>query len=132
MATLPVEQIGNASGIYNLMRNAGGSVGIAIMTTLLARNQQVHLNVLSAHTTEYNPAFRAMFEQVRNTLMLTMDAATATQVAYRQIYGMVERQAAVLAYIDDFWLLTILCAICIPAGLLFKRVRHARPVEGAH
>jgi MFS transporter, DHA2 family, multidrug resistance protein len=132
MATLPVEQIGNASGIFNLMRNTGGSVGIAIMTTLLARNQQVHLNVLSAHTTEYDAAFRETFQQIRAGLMATMDPVSATQQAYQTIYGMAQRQAAVLAYIDDFWLMTILCFICIPAGFFFIKVRHARAVEGAH
>ncbi len=120
MATLPVEQIGNASGIYNLMRNTGGSIGIAIMTTLLARNQQVHQAVLTAHTTDYDPAFQQMFEQISNGLMETMDAVTATEVAYRQVYGMVVRQAAVLSYIDDFWLLTVLCGLCVPAGFFLN------------
>lgn len=132
MATLPQDQIGNASGIYNLMRNTGGSVGIAIMTTLLARNQQIHQTVLSSHTTQYDPAFQAMFAQLKANFMQTMDPVTATQMAYQTIYGMVVKQAAVLAYIDDFWLLTILCGVCIPAGFLFKRVLNAKPAAGAH
>ncbi len=132
MATLPQDQIGNASGIYNLMRNTGGSVGIAIMTTLLARNQQIHQTVLSSHTTQYDPAFQAMFAQLKANFMQTMDPVTATQMAYQTIYGMVVKQAAVLAYLDDFWLLTILCGICIPAGFLFKRVLNAKPAAGAH
>src|SRR6476660_8325528 len=73
MATLPQEQIRNASGIYNLMRNTGGSIGIAIMTTLLARNAQVHQAVLTTHTSEYDPAYQAAFEQIKTTLMATMD-----------------------------------------------------------
>jgi DHA2 family multidrug resistance protein len=132
MATLPVEQIGNASGIYNLMRNTGGSFGIAIMTTLLNRNQQIHLNVLSAHMTEYDPAFQASFQQIRSGLLATMDPVSATQQAYQVISGMAQQQAAVLAYIDDFWLMTIICFLCIPAGFFFIKVRNARPVEGAH
>ena len=132
MATLPQEQIGNASGIYNLMRNTGGSIGIAIMTTLLARNAQVHQAVLTAHTTEYDPAFQAMFQQIKSGLMATMDPVSATQQAYATIYGMVVKQAMVLAYVDNFRLLAILCMLCIPAGFLFKRVRHAKPIEGAH
>lgn len=132
MATLPQEQIGNASGIYNLMRNTGGSVGIAIMTTLLARNQQVHQAVLTNHTTPYDPAFQTLFEQIRNGLLATMDPATATQTAYARIYGLVQQQAAVLAYIDDFKLLVFLCALCVPLAFLFKRVRNAKAVEGAH
>lgn len=132
MATLPQDQIGNASGIYNLMRNTGGSIGIAIMTTLLVRNQQVHQAVLSAHTTQYDPAFQQMFDQIRANLLLVMDPVSATQQTYVTIAGLVSRQASVLAYIDDFWLLTILCALCVPAGFLFKKVRNAKPVAGAH
>src|SRR5436190_4080475 len=132
MATLPQAEIGNASGIYNLMRNTGGSIGIAIMTTMLTRNQQVHQAVLSAHTTQYDPAFRAMFDQIRDGLMATVDPVTATQQTYITIANLVQRQAAVLAYIDDFWMLTVLCALCIPAGFLFKKVRNAKAIEGDH
>src|SRR6476620_5326848 len=132
MATLPQEQIGNASGIYNLMRNTGGSIGIAIMTTLLARNAQVHQAVLTTHTSEYDPAYQAAFEQINTTLMATMDPVSATQQAYATMYGMVVRQAAVLSYIDNFRLLAILCMLCVPAAFLFKRVRNAKAIEGAH
>src|SRR5205085_11989317 len=122
MATLPQREIGNASGVYNLMRNTGGSVGIAIMTTLLARNQQFHQAVLMANINEYNPAFQQTFNQLKSTFMLQTDAVTATQQAYQAIYGMVSQQAAVLAYIDDFWILALLCFLCVPAGFLFQRV----------
>ena len=132
MATLPQEQIGNASGIFNLMRNTGGSIGIAIMTTMLARNAQVHQATLMTHVTQYDPAFQQMFERTKAALMLQMDVVSATQQAYATIYGLVLKQAAVLAYIDDFKLLTFLCLLCIPAGFLFKRVRNAKAIEGAH
>src|SRR4029079_712177 len=73
MATLPQAEIGNASGVYNLMRNTGGSVGIAIMTTLLARNQQVHQAILTGHTNEYEPAFQATFAQIKNGFLASYD-----------------------------------------------------------
>ena len=126
------DQLSNASGIYNLMRNTGGSIGIAIMTTLLVRNQQVHQAIFSAHTTPYDPAFQQMFEQIRSGLLTSFDPVSATQQTYIAIAGIVGRQASVLAYIDDFWILTILCGLCIPAGFLFKRVRNAKPIAGAH
>jgi MFS transporter, DHA2 family, multidrug resistance protein len=132
MATLPQEQIGNASGIYNLMRNTGGSVGIAVMTTLLARSQQVHQVALTANVNEYNPAFAETFARLKANFMIHADPVTAAQQAYQAIYGMVSAQAAVLAYIDDFRLLSLLCVLCIPAGFLFKKVLHAKPQAGAH
>lgn len=132
MATLPQDQIGNASGIYNLMRNTGGSIGIAIMTTFLARNAQVHQAYLTNHTTEYDPAFQQMFQQIRAGLMQQMDVVSATQQAYATVYGIVVKQAMVLSYLDNFRLLAILCMLCVPAAFIFKRVRNAKAVEGAH
>jgi DHA2 family multidrug resistance protein len=132
MSTLPNEQIGNASGMYNLMRNTGGSIGIAIMTTLLARNSQVHTSSLMANINEYSIAFQQTFSQIYNGFLAQFGAETARQMAYATINGMVARQAAVLAYLDDFRILAFLCILCIPAGFLFKAVRHAKPVEGAH
>ena len=132
MATLPQDQIGNASGMYNLMRNTGGSIGIAIMTTFLARNAQVHQAYLTEHTTAYDPAFQQMFEQIKASLMQTMDVVSATQQAYATVYGLVVKQAMVLSYLDNFRILAVLCVLCIPAAFIFKRVRHAKAVEGAH
>jgi DHA2 family multidrug resistance protein len=132
MATLPQDQIGNASGIYNLERNAGGSSGVAIMTTFLARNAQVHQAYLADHTNQYNPAFQQMFEQLKAGFMQQMDVVSATQQAYATIYGMVVKQAMVLSYLDNFRLLAVLCALCVPAAFIFKRVRNAKAVEGAH
>jgi DHA2 family multidrug resistance protein len=132
MATLPQDQIGNASGIYNLMRNTGGSVGISILAFLLARGSQVHQAYLTAHTTQYDPAFQQLVEQIKSTMAGAVDNMTATQQAYQTIYGMVVKQAMVLSYLDCFWILTVMCALCIPAAFLFKRVLHAKPVEGAH
>ena len=68
MATLPQTEIGNASGIYNLMRNTGGSVGIAIMTTLLQSNAQRHQAVLTQHTSVYDRNFQALVAQIMNNL----------------------------------------------------------------
>jgi len=132
MATLPQKEIGNASGIYNLMRNTGGSVGIAIMTTLLARNAQVHQAFLTEHTTVYDANFMALLNQIKSTLLTQVDAVTATQMAYSRVYGMVVQQAMVLSYIDNFRILAIMAFICAPAAFFFKRVRDAKAVEGAH
>jgi DHA2 family multidrug resistance protein len=132
MATLPQTEIGNASGIYNLMRNTGGSIGIAIMTTMLARNAQVHQAALTTHTTQYDTAYQQLIRQLTATFSATMDAASAAQQAAASVYGMVVRQAMVLSYIDNFRILAFLCFLCVPSAFIFKRVRDAKPVEGAH
>ena len=61
MADLPNEQMGNATGIFNLMRNIGGSFGISIVTTMLARGAQVHQTYIAAHFNPYNPVFQRFF-----------------------------------------------------------------------
>ena len=132
MSTLPQEQIGNATGIYNLMRNSGGSIGISLLAFLLTRGSQVHQSYLMERINQYNIAFQQTFEQLKQGFMVHADPATASQQAYAAIYGMVVKQAMVLSYLDCFWLLTVLCALCIPAAFLFKRVMHAKAVEGAH
>jgi DHA2 family multidrug resistance protein len=128
MGTLSNAQIGNASGIYNLMRNSGGSIGIAIMTTFLARGAQIHQAALATHLTPYDPAFQERVVQIQASL----GAGATVQQAYGTIYGMLLKQASVLSYIDNFRLLAILCFICAPAAFLFKRVKATKPPPGAH
>lgn len=128
MGTLPNEQVGNASGVYNLMRNTGGSVGIAAMSTLLARGAQTHQAVISTHMTPYDPAFQERLRQIAAALGLgNMQAALAS------VYGTVMRQAMLMSFIDNFRLLAFLCILCVPATLLFKRVRtRGGPSVAAH
>ncbi|MEO8073388.1 MAG: DHA2 family efflux MFS transporter permease subunit [Acidobacteriota bacterium] len=132
MGTLSNDEIGNASGIYNLMRNTGGSFGIAAITTFLSRGAQQHQVPLSANLDQYNPAFQRTFEQIKNSFMAHADVVTATQQAYQAVYGMMVKQAAVLAYIDNFRLLAFICFIGVPAALLFKRVKNTKPPPGVH
>ncbi|MBS1797605.1 MAG: DHA2 family efflux MFS transporter permease subunit [Acidobacteria bacterium] len=127
MGTLSNEQIGNASGIYNLMRNTGGSIGIAAMTTFLARGAQTHQAALAPNLTPYNPAFQEMVARVQQSL-----GGASVEQAYGVVYNMLVRQAAILSYIDNFRLLVILCLLCVPAAFLFKKVTSAKPPPGAH
>ncbi|HWF87566.1 MAG TPA: DHA2 family efflux MFS transporter permease subunit [Pyrinomonadaceae bacterium] len=122
--TLRNEEIGNATGIYNLMRNVGGSFGIAAVTTLLARGAQAHQAAMVSHLTPYDPVFRErLSEMAANLAAQGGSMVTATEQAYGAMYQTLVRQATLLAYIDNFRLLALLCLICLPAGLLFKKVR---------
>jgi DHA2 family multidrug resistance protein len=119
LGTLSNEQMGNASGVFNLMRNTGGSVGIATVTTLLARGAQVHQAAMVAHLTPYDPVFQQRLGQ----MAARGGAGVATQQAYAGIYGILVRQATLLSYIDIFRVLSFLCVLCVPAALLFERVK---------
>ena len=126
MGTLSNEHMGNASGVFNLMRNTGGSLGIAAMTTMLSRGGQIHQAALVQNINPYNPVLQERIQQITGSMPGAGSAET--QQAYAAIYGMVARQAMVLSYIDNFRALAFLCFLCVPAVFLFKRVKRKGPV----
>jgi MFS transporter, DHA2 family, multidrug resistance protein len=121
--TLRNEEIGNATGIYNLMRNIGGGIGISAVTTTLARNAQIHQAAMVAHLTPYDPAFQQRLAEMQSALGSQMSPGAARQQAYGMIYGMLVRQASALSFIDAFRLLGLLCLICVALVFFFKRVK---------
>jgi len=124
MARVRKEKIGNAAGIYNLMRNIGGSIGIASVTTFLVRGSQVHQNYLVANVTAGNPAVMALLHGAKIKFHLTgIDAYSAHRKALPMLYGMVQQQASLLAYADNFRLLAFLALLCIPLAMLFQGAR---------
>jgi len=130
-ATIAKETMGNATGLYNLMRNIGGSVGIAAVTTLLARRSQFHQAVLAAHVTPYNPQVYGIQQQMGAVLNATGPSqpvvAPASGLAF--LYGEVQRQAAMLSVNDCFWLMAVLMAALIGGLVFLQRPSHGpRPV----
>jgi DHA2 family multidrug resistance protein len=111
-----------ASGLINLARNLGGSAGISFVTTLLARRAQFHQNVLVSHVTETNPVYQQYFQQAKAMLVHqgsnVVDAATQAKIL---IYGFVQQQAAMLSYIDGFWLFGVVFVLMIPMVFLMKK-----------
>ena len=119
---IPKEQMGNATSLFNLMRNIGASIGIASVTTISSRRAQAHTNTLSEHVNPYNPAAQAAFQGMKQSIMARgVDAATATKQAYAGLYGMVLQQAAMMSYVDVFYLLAIMFAACLPLIFLMKK-----------
>lgn len=129
MGTLKNEQIGNAAGIFNLMRNLGGGIGIALVTTLLARGAQTNQAHLMNHVTPYDMAYQQQMTALTGAMTPQVGAPQAEQAAYGIIYGQVQRQATLVTYIDDFRLLAVLSACCIPAVFLFKRAKNKVKVD---
>jgi MFS transporter, DHA2 family, multidrug resistance protein len=121
-AYLPREKNNAASGLMNLARNIGGSVGISLVTTLLDRRGQVHLNYLSRHLSASNPAFQSMMQGTTQGMRAHgANSVFATQQAYAMIEGTVQRQATMLAYIDDFRLLAFAILAMVPLVFLMKK-----------
>jgi DHA2 family multidrug resistance protein len=124
MGLLRKQDIGNAAGIYNLMRNIGGSIGIATVTTLLVRGSQTHQNYLAGNLTPGNPAAVQMLQGLGMKFFAGgASVSAAHQLALGALYRSVQQQAAVLAYADNFRLMGYLSLLCIPISLFFHRLR---------
>jgi DHA2 family multidrug resistance protein len=124
MDPIPKEETGNATSLFNLMRNIGGSIGIAMATTMLARSQTKYGSRLGEHVNNFNPQANRMFESLRQGFMARgSDITTATQQAYQALGGMIQGQAAMLSFLYVFRLLAVVFLAVIPLLLLMKRPR---------
>ena len=122
MDPIPKEEMGNATSLFNLLRNVGGSMGIAMSDTYLFRRQQMHTALLGGHVNPYSTKATAMVEALRSALMARgSDAATAMHQAYGMVWGMVQRQAAMISFVDTFRLMGIVFLLLLPLLLLMRR-----------
>ncbi len=130
--TLRNDQIGNASGIFNLMRNVGGSIGISIATTLLTRRSDVHQNEIVNHVPQTGQAFQNSLAGTQQFLAGQVGPANAAHAAQASLYGQLLRQALMWSFVDVFRWLSILCAACVIVVWFFKKVKPGRGPAGAH
>lgn len=104
MAYVSREQMNNASALFNLLRNLGGSCGVAFVTTLLARRSQFHQARLAEHLSVFDPGFSIRLEELKNALAAKLGAyADLQDMALDTIYNMLRREAAAMAYYDAFY-----------------------------
>ncbi len=133
MDPIPRERMGNATSLFNLMRNIGGSIGIAMTGTMLTRQQQVTTNMLGSHVTPYSPAAQATFEQLRAGFIASgADMTTATTRAYAAMFGLVQRQASMVAFVSIFQLLGLLFLVLLPLLLIMRRPKHQGAAAAGH
>ncbi len=112
----------SASSLLNVARNIGGSVGISLATTILARRAQLHHNVLAAHFGSTNPAFRSSAAAPTGALMPQgAGAGAAHDRATQMLYRLMERQSQMLGFTDAFRIMAITFAVVVPLALLFRR-----------
>ncbi|MGH8397307.1 MAG: DHA2 family efflux MFS transporter permease subunit [Gammaproteobacteria bacterium] len=115
-STLPPQQRTEGTGVYNLIRNIGGSLGISIAFTLLARYTQVNHAVLGGHLTPY--------KQTLHSLAAPLDLNSTHGLAV--INGLVNQQAAMISFNNDFLLMSALSIISVPLVFLMKRPIYAK------
>jgi len=123
-SSIPKERANNATGLINLARNVGGSAGIAMTTTLLARRSQFHQNVLVSHVSDLHHPYNAMVERTTQLFVAHgSDPVHALHQAQGLVYGLVQREAMMKAFIDDFRLLGVLFLAAVPIMLAMHPAR---------
>src|SRR6201987_454625 len=121
---LPREKNNAASGLMNLARNIGGSVGISFVTTLLDRRTPKHLSDLNSHFTSANAQFQAMLRGVAQSLIAHgTSAADAQQQAYGVVQNIIRQQVTMLAYIDNFYILATIILAMVPLVFLMRKTK---------
>ena len=130
---IPKEKFNNATGIINLARNIGGSFGIANVMTVLARRTQFHQNMLVSHMTSLDMPYHRMVDGARQLLFGAGSSPTdAMAQAQGMAYGLLQRHAAMLAFVDTFWLMGLTFLLLIPLMFLMKKSRPHRAPLAVH
>ncbi len=119
---LPAEQRTNATGLFNMLRNEGASLGIAVVNVVLAQRGQFHQSRMSEGLTAFDPPFvdarTALTQQFHRA---GYDTVTAGRMALDQIYRVVQQQAAAMSYFDLFWMFSIAAYCVAPLVFLLRR-----------
>jgi DHA2 family multidrug resistance protein len=124
LAHLPKERVGKATGLINLVRNLGGSFGIAMVTTALAQRTQFHQSVLVSHITPYSPRAQEMLSGAGTALWQAgSNMVLAKTQAAGLVYGVVQQQSAMMAFVDCFWLQMLVMLGVIPLVFIIQKAR---------
>jgi DHA2 family multidrug resistance protein len=128
MAYIPKEKMGNATSLFNMMRNIGGGVGISSVTTMLIRQGQEHTNLLVANITPTSPLVQSLFGGVKG-LFSGSGPGLADQQAYAALFGLVQREASMVAMVRIFQFLGALTLVALPLIALTKRPPKGQAVQ---
>jgi DHA2 family multidrug resistance protein len=132
-AGIEAENAGSASGLFNMMRNLGGAVGIALLQTLLTKREQYHSNVLMQSVSILEQATRSRIDQLTQYFINhgVVDHAEATHRAVIAIGRIVQKQAFILAFSDTFYLLGAALIVALIAASMLSKPNHLES-GGAH
>ncbi len=130
--TLRNEQMGSASGLFNLMRNVGGSIGISLASTLLTRHSAAHQNEILNSVPLSGQQFQNSLAGARHSLSGPFGPANTLHPAQSLLYNELGRQARLWAFVDVFRWLCLLSILCLGVAWLFKKVQPGHPPPAAH
>jgi DHA2 family multidrug resistance protein len=132
-STIPREEMGNATGVFNMLRNIGGSVGISMATTALVRRAAVHQTEIGSHLGSSNMVLQQKSAAIAGYVGHQLGPAQGRPGAFGLMYGLMEQQSALMAYVDVFRWTALLAFFCAAAAWLFKKpAKHAAPPPGVH
>jgi DHA2 family multidrug resistance protein len=133
MATITNKNMGAATGLVNMLRNVGGSIGIAVASTAIIRRADLYQNDLGAHLPQSSAVLQQKSAVIAQYLGHHLGPASAGPGSFGFIYSLMQQQSAMLAYIDVFRWTAVLAVICACAAWLFKKPpKHAKPHPGLH
>jgi DHA2 family multidrug resistance protein len=121
MAAVSREDSGDAAGLYNMARNLGGSVGLAVIGVVIDRRNAFHVATLRETVTANSLIGQERIAgSAANWLARTGDIAYAKMQALAQLAEQIQQQAAVMTYAETFYLLALALLACIPLALLLR------------
>ena len=123
VATIKNEQMTNASGLQNLLKNIGGAFGTSIVATLLSRGAQKHQYMLINHLTDTYQPFVERVHAMAGAFSSTVDLHTANYMGQHMVYRLLQQQANLSAFIDAFRVFAVASALTIPLILLLKNIK---------
>jgi len=121
MSGIRKEEMGNATAIYNLLRNLGGSFGVAFVTTMLARGAQFHQTHLTAGLSPFDRTYQISRQALEQVMTLKGAGTSAQDAADASIYSQLIRQATMMSYNDAFYLLSICMVVILPLVFLMRQ-----------
>jgi DHA2 family multidrug resistance protein len=132
-STIPREEMGNATGLFNMLRNIGGSIGISMATTALIRRAALHQNEIGANLDPSNMVLQQKSQAIAGYLGQHLGPAAARPGSVGLLYGLMEQQSALMAYVDVFRWTAVLAFFCAAAAWMFKKPKmNAAPPPGMH
>lgn len=131
VGTLRNEQIGNAIGLQNLIRNTGGSIGLSVVSTLQERLSQTHQFTMVGQLSPLNPEYRQRLTALKTVFEGRFSMPDALARARDTLYHTLLQQASYWAFMDIFFLLAIICAACVFGILFYEKPRAVHAVAAA-
>jgi DHA2 family multidrug resistance protein len=121
VATLRNEEIGNGTGLQNLVRNIGGSIGLSLVATMLARSSQAHQAMMVGHMSPLNPLYQQQLAGAQHLFEQRYNPSDALLRGNAFMYNSLIQQASYWSYVDIFYLIFWICVICVLCVFLYQK-----------